>query len=240
MRPGRSKAESPGAGRAQRKTSRAARAPRNAIATRKALLEAAALLFSERGFDGVPIEDVAARAGVNKALISYHFGGKRGLYTAVLESGFAAMAERLEAVEAKARNASQEVRGLVDAFRRMAAEHPGLPTLFLREVLATGVIPAVVPYLVRIVGVSRRLAERGVREGRFRRVDPMLLHFGLVGGLAFFFATEPARRRAASEGRLPIPMPDPKAFVEYLEELTLRGLAPLQRAASLRRKGAHS
>jgi AcrR family transcriptional regulator len=212
----------------------------SAAATRQALLVAAAALFSERGFDGVPIEDVAARAGVNKALISYHFGGKRGLYAAVLESGFAEMAERLRAVEAEARDARQALRGLLEAFQRVAREHPGFPTLFLREVLASGVEPRVVPYLVEIVGVSRRLAARGVREGLFRRVDPLLLHFGLVGSLVFFFATEPARHRAASRGEIPFAMPDAKAFVRYLEELTLRGLARERRSASPRRKGAHA
>jgi len=193
--------------------------------TRRALLRAGAELFSERGFDGVPIEEVAARAGVNKALISYHFRGKRGLYAAVLEAGFAAMASRLASIEER-KTARETLRAFLDAFQQVAREQPGFPTLFLREVLSTGIDPAVVPYLVRIVGLSRRLARRGAREGVFRRIDPVLLHFGLVGGLAFFFATEPARRRAAAQGRLPFAMPEPKAFVDYIEELTLRGLAP--------------
>jgi len=199
---------------------------RDPQATRRALLEAATRLFAQSGFDGVPIGAVAARAGVNKALISYHFGGKRGLYVAILESGFAAMAERLQAVGPEARDARDELHGLLEAFRRMAHDHPGFPTLFLREVLASGIEPRVVPHVARIVAVTRRLAERGVRERRFRRVDPLLLHFGLVGGLAFFFATEPARRRAASQGRLPFAQPDAKAFVRFVEELTLRGLRP--------------
>jgi hypothetical protein len=131
-------------------------------------------------------------------------------------------------------------------------DEPGFPTLFLREVLAKGLEPAVMPYLLEIIGVSRRLAGRGVREGLFRRVDPLLLHFGLVGSLVFFFATEPARRRAAAERRVPFAMPDPKAFIDYLEDLTLRGLAPEipssrtpghapeGRPSPHRRKGAHS
>jgi AcrR family transcriptional regulator len=73
----------------------------DAAATRAALLSAGAALFAEDGFDGVTTAAVAARAGVNKALISYHFGGKRGLYQAILASGFAEMAERLKAVEAR-------------------------------------------------------------------------------------------------------------------------------------------
>jgi TetR/AcrR family transcriptional regulator len=213
---------------------------RDPEATRRALLQAGAELFAERGFDAVPIGEVAARAGVNKALISYHFRGKRGLYVAILESAFGEMRARLEAIEAKADNAGVALRGFLGAFRSVAGERPGFPTLFLREVLATGIEPAVLPQLVGILGVSRRLAERGAREGLFRRVDPLLLHFGLVGSLVFFFATEPARRRAAAQGRLRFAMPDATAFIRYLEELTLRGLAPAGRTSRRRRKGARA
>jgi TetR/AcrR family transcriptional regulator len=213
---------------------------RDPEATRQALLRAGAELFAERGFDGVPIEDVADRAGVNKALISYHFRGKRGLYVAILESAFAAIAERLKALEGAAPSAAATLHAYLLAFEQVTRERPGFPTLFMREVLSTGIEPAVLPHLLEIIGVSRRLAERGAREGLFRRVDPLLLHFGLVGSLVFFFATEPARRRAATEGHVPFVVPDPKAFVRYLEDLTLRGLSPGTRPPSARRKGARA
>jgi AcrR family transcriptional regulator len=219
---------------------------RDPLATRQALLRAAAELFSERGFDGVPIEDLADRAGVNKALISYHFRGKRGLYLAVLESGFAEMAARLEAIEAGAESARDALRGFLGVVAGFRRERPDFPTLFVREVLATGLEPTVLPYLLRVIGVSRRLAERGAREGLFRRVDPLLLHFFLVGSLVFFFATEPARRAAVAKGLVSFAMPDPDAFVRFVEETTLRGLAPFgrpsgsRRSPSNRRKGARA
>jgi AcrR family transcriptional regulator len=209
---------------------------RDPVATRQALLAAGAALFSERGFDGVPIGDLAARAGVNKALISYHFGGKRGLYTAVLSSAFRAIAERLGAIEGEGQGARETLHRLLQAFDALRRERPDFPTLFLREVLSTGVDPAVAPHLVEIIGVVRRLAERGAREGVFRRVDPLLLHFGLVGGLVFFLATEPARQRVVAERRIPFAMPDFPSFLRYMEDLTLRGLAPENPAS--RRKGA--
>ena len=104
-------------------------------------MAAGSALFSERGFDGVPIEDLAARAGVNKALVSYHFGGKRGLYVAILDSAFAAIAERLKAIEAEAGSAREALHGYVRAFEQITRERPGFPTLFLREVLCSGIEP---------------------------------------------------------------------------------------------------
>jgi AcrR family transcriptional regulator len=209
---------------------------RDPAATRRALLGAAADLFAEHGFDAVTVEDVAARAGVNKALVSYHFGGKRGLYVSVLQSGFAAMADRLLAIESRAGGAREALHGFFEAFLAVHREHPGFPTLFVRELLAGDIEPAVATQLRRIVGVTRRLARRGAREGTFRRTNPLLLHLGLVGSLAFFFGTEPARQKARAEGHMPFRPPTPRAFVRHLEDLTLWGLVP--RRASTRRKGA--
>lgn len=213
---------------------------RDPEATRQALLAAGAALFSESGYDAVPIGQVATRAGVNKALISYHFGGKRGLYAAILAAGFEQIAARFAAAEAQAEDAPAALHALLGVFDGYRREHPEFPRLFMREVLATGIDPGVVPHFVTLIGVVRRLAARGVREGAFRPVNPMLLHLGLIGALVFFMSTERARRRAAAAHALPFAMPELPEFLAYLEGLTLRGLAPDRRAPRRRARGAAS
>ena len=54
--------------------------------TRERILSAALDLFGERGLTGATVRDIAARARVNVAAISYHFGGKEELYRAVATS----------------------------------------------------------------------------------------------------------------------------------------------------------
>ncbi len=54
--------------------------------TREALLAAALDTFGRDGFDAASTRCIADVAGVNQALIAYHFGGKQGLYLAVFES----------------------------------------------------------------------------------------------------------------------------------------------------------
>jgi AcrR family transcriptional regulator len=63
----------------------AARRRNDAQASRRALLEAAAALFDERGYQGATVRDIGDRAGVDAALIARYFGGKEGLYLAALE-----------------------------------------------------------------------------------------------------------------------------------------------------------
>ena len=69
-----------------RPASRSRRAPpaderlRDAERSRRLLLGAALDVFAEKGFAGARVQEIAERAGVNKQLISYYFGGKEGLY----------------------------------------------------------------------------------------------------------------------------------------------------------------
>lgn len=54
--------------------------PRGNPATKAHIVEAARGLFLERGYRGTTVRAVAAAAGVDSALISYHFGNKQGLF----------------------------------------------------------------------------------------------------------------------------------------------------------------
>ena len=62
--------------------------PRNASATRADLVAAARLLFSQHAYEAVTVRRIAAKAGVNQALISRYFGSKRELFAAATEGLF--------------------------------------------------------------------------------------------------------------------------------------------------------
>jgi AcrR family transcriptional regulator len=53
--------------------------------TREKLLKVGLKLFAMNGFNGVSMRSLAAEAEVNLATVGYHFGGKQGLYEAVIE-----------------------------------------------------------------------------------------------------------------------------------------------------------
>lgn len=60
--------------------------PRNAAATRDAILLAARERFSRDSYDDVGVRDIARDAGVDAALISRYFGSKEDLFSAALDS----------------------------------------------------------------------------------------------------------------------------------------------------------
>lgn len=59
--------------------------PRSKRTTKEKLLDAAEKLFARRGFHGTSLRDITREAGVDLALVNYHFGGKKALFAAVLE-----------------------------------------------------------------------------------------------------------------------------------------------------------
>lgn len=64
--------------------------------TKARILEAAKEEFGSKGFAAARVSEIAARAGVNKQLISYYFGGKEGLYnelTSAMQQSYRAVAD---------------------------------------------------------------------------------------------------------------------------------------------------
>lgn len=61
---------------------------KDAAATRAALVRAARLEFSRRGYDAASTREIAAAAGANPALINRYFGGKEGLFEAAIAAKF--------------------------------------------------------------------------------------------------------------------------------------------------------
>jgi TetR/AcrR family transcriptional regulator len=198
---------------------------RNPEATRRALLQASAELFAESGYDGVRVEALARRAGVNKAMINYHFGGKRKLYETVIASVFDELGSRVDALAASPRPAGELLGEFVAGFTELAGRHQsGFPALVLREIIAShGSPPWFVPRVMKIFLGLRGIISRGIREGEFRAVDPAVVYMNLIGGLVFFLATEPVRHRVFKAQRLGAP-PTIEAYVRYVQELLHRGL----------------
>jgi AcrR family transcriptional regulator len=71
----------------------APRKERNALETKRRILEAAEGEFAAKGFDGARLGTIARAAAVQQALIHHYFGDKEGLHGEVVRSGLAAMTE---------------------------------------------------------------------------------------------------------------------------------------------------
>ena len=88
------------------------------IDTRDKILDAAELLFVERGFAATSMRAIASKAEVNLAAANYHFGSKRGLLSAVFHRRVAPITEqRLAGLkQLKESGKALTVRGILEVF----------------------------------------------------------------------------------------------------------------------------
>lgn len=108
--------------------------PRDPERTRQALLDAALAEFAAKGLAGARVSEIAARAGVNKQLISYHFDGKRGLYEA--------LGERWLEREQEFADPALPLGELLVRYMRETVAQREMTRLFLREALEDEPLPA--------------------------------------------------------------------------------------------------
>ncbi|HXE79692.1 MAG TPA: TetR/AcrR family transcriptional regulator [Vicinamibacterales bacterium] len=198
------------------------RSPRSGDAgpdTRAALFQAAAAAFSERGFDGVSVDAIARRAGVNKAMLYYHFRGKLALYREIVRHMLAEAAARLAAVADLDDAPDAKIRRFVHAFMTLTEERPWFPRLMLRE-MAEGAphldVETLSGFRAVLQGFTRILSE-GQRAGVFRTVNPVLAYLAIVGPLLLNLARERAGAAAGRSGLsmlAPIPRAQLRAHLE--------------------------
>ncbi|MGJ8570003.1 MAG: TetR family transcriptional regulator [Hoeflea sp.] len=100
---------------------------RRALATSLRILDAAEILFAERGYDGASVRDIAASAGAQLASISFHHGGKEPLFERVVERRASELSQlRLEALAArKASDEALTLESILSAFLRPYLEKAG-------------------------------------------------------------------------------------------------------------------
>ena len=197
-------------------------------ATREALLAAGTELFAQRGFEGVPVWAIAKKAGVNKAMISYHFGGKRQLYREIVSATFSEIVARAERLAASPRPVPELLSEFIAMVGDVATrQNPHFPPMFLREVLTGGkhLEPGMVEMPARVMAAVQKIIARGVREGALRPVDPVLTHLSMIGSLIFFFATAGFRDRVLSDRDPRLKPPDATAYVKHIQDLMAHGLA---------------
>jgi TetR/AcrR family transcriptional regulator len=99
------------------------------------ILDTAEEFFSDFGYAATSIRRIADKADVNPALVHYYFGNKKSLLLKVMERALEPLVHAIAAMK-NGPDASPEV--IAHLLLSMAAEHPNIPRLIIREVLLPG------------------------------------------------------------------------------------------------------
>ena len=158
--------------------------------TRANIIDVATREFSDKGFAGARIDEIAEKTNSSKRMIYYYFGGKEGLYQAVLEQAYGGIREREEAQNFDAMSAEQALREMVVHTFDYHMAHPDFVRLVMNENILHGAhIEGVAGIKNRnrsVVTAMKRMVDRGVQEGVFREgIDPLDLHM-TISALCFY------------------------------------------------------
>jgi TetR/AcrR family transcriptional regulator len=178
---------------------------RDAAASREAIFLAAADLFSRHGFDAVTVHDIAKAAGVNRAMLYYHFADKLALYRDIVCRMLDAAAARVGAIVDEPLSAPEKLERFIASFVTLADSHPYFPPLMLREI-AEGALHFDSDILSRMRTVFLafvRVLSEGHDAGLFRSVNPVLAYMSVIGPVLLNAARE---RVAQQPGRDQLPM----------------------------------
>jgi AcrR family transcriptional regulator len=164
------------------------------------ILAAAMDVFAAEGFAGATMEAIAKRAGVNKAAIYYHVGGKAELYDTVLRRFFGGTADVLEVAVDGAVDAAQAISVLIATLAAQFRDNPSLPRIMMHEWARYGasLSEGVLLELGRLLRCTQKALARGVAEDVFREMPTWPVHLAMVGPLLVFSVTREVRARISS------------------------------------------
>ncbi len=162
--------------------------------TRIRLLDAATPLFAQKGLGGVSIRQLADAAAVNSALISYYFGGKEGLYGAVLESQFSSVSNSLPQPDDLPSDMTARLSCYAQIILSAHRRHPYLLRLWHNELAnPTPCFESIVKkHIQRFYIFLHASLSSGSANGEFKEdIDPSYAALSLVGILNFYFIAKP-------------------------------------------------
>jgi len=197
---------------------------RSARDSKASVFRAAALEFSERGYEAAGTDRIAARARLNKAMLYYHFGSKRDLYLEVVREMVATVNARARAIADGPGTAEQKLDLWIVAIVEEAAARPWFPPIMLRE-LAAGA-----PHFDRqifnlmnaVFDAVRDIIVQGQRDGVFRDVDPLLSHLTIMPPILIYFA----RQRVMATSKVTKGLAAPRPVDQFIKHMqaSVRGM----------------
>ena len=206
-----------------------ARNKRNPEATRATILATARAEFAAKGLEGARVDQIAARAKLNKQLVYYYFGSKDDLYAAALEATYAEIRALERQLDLSALPPREAMIKLIDFSLEYLEEHRDFIRMLSDENAhgARHVRDSDMAFRTNspLLDLIEETLQRGVASGDFRAgVDPLELYVSIAGMTFFYFANN--LTMSAIFGRNLSEKQAVTSYRNHIVELTLRGLKP--------------
>ena len=151
--------------------------------TRDKILEAAAQIFSEKGYQAASMQDIARAVNLQKASLYHHVSGKQDILLALLDQGLDILIGRIGAVVSQNKPADEKLHQAMRVYLQSLIEEHDLAAVLLFEhrSLDTELKSRHLPRRDRFEGLWRGLIDDGMAAGIFDCDDPAQAARALLG-----------------------------------------------------------
>jgi AcrR family transcriptional regulator len=160
--------------------------------TQEKILDAAKEIFIKKGMYGARMQEIADRAGINKALLHYYFRSKNKLFDAIFEEAFQDFLPKAFAVLEGDKPLEDKIRAFVANYIDILSRNPFLPIFIINEVNQN---PDRLGRIVNMMSVIRSTIADQVQEkvaaGEYRQIEPVQLFSSIVSLTIFPFLAKP-------------------------------------------------
>lgn len=155
---------------------------RSTTANRGTVLDAACLLFAERGYHGTSMKDIAEKLGVRAPSLYNHVASKQDMLFAIMDKAMDRALAALEETLAGVEDVSEQLRRATESLVLDFLRYPAEVTVCNNEVrsLEADNRLAIVAKRDRYAARVRRIIEEGCRTGRFRTRTPQIAAFAVL------------------------------------------------------------
>ncbi len=136
----------------------------------------------ERNSIEVSLNEIAQRSQLNSALVKYYFGSKNGLMLALCENVLGAGLEQLKGLVEMdlpvVEKLKLHIKGIINVYFRYPFVNRLIHAMLMEQELAIRVSETISKPLAE---TQRLLLQEGMESGQFKRIDPMMFYFIVLG-----------------------------------------------------------
>lgn len=161
--------------------------------TEELILVAAQAVFLEKGLAGARMQEIADRAGINKALLHYYFRSKEKLAVLIINRAVGELLPRLMAILETDQDLFEKVRQLAGEYITFMSRNSFLPLFIVNEANRNPqfFFKAAVQHEQPRLAAFRRQVEEAVAQGRIRPVSSAQLLMNMSSLVMFPFLGKP-------------------------------------------------
>ena len=151
--------------------------------TRDKILEAAAQIFSEKGFHATSMQDIARSVNLQKASLYHHVSSKQEILLELLDQALDILINRIGSVVSQTKPPEEKLHQAMQVYLQTLTDHRGLAAVLLFEhrSLNEELKSRHLPRRDRFEGLWRGLIQEGVGTGVFDCDDPAQAARALLG-----------------------------------------------------------